>query len=146
LAVGLFFWLVSSGQTFVQADITNPAVGELGGCTQGVDGCVEDPASIGAAKSGATFLIQIVGLWRNVINLGAIMVLLYFILGAVEWITSGGDKNKLENARNKMLHAILGLVILVSSFVVIGFVSGGLFAENFDILNLQFFTPGDAIE
>jgi hypothetical protein len=136
--------------SIVNAEIVNPAVGNLGGCDEFVDGkCeagdLEDPSSnIALAKSGGSFLIQFVKLWRNIINIGAIMVILYFIWGAVEWISAGGDKSKLESARNKMLHAVLGLIILVSSFVIIGFISGGLFGDNFDILNLQFVTPGEA--
>ncbi|MFH2021698.1 MAG: hypothetical protein ABIJ33_00230 [Patescibacteria group bacterium] len=143
IVVGSAFLLNTAFSNPVRADIINPAVGTLGGCQPGDGECVENPVAIDQVKSGATFLLQFVKLWRNTINLGAIMVLLYFIWGAVEWISSGGDKNKLESARNKMLHAVLGLIILVSSFVIIGFISGGLFAKNFDILNLQFFTPGE---
>jgi len=143
LVLGISFWLMLASHNLVEADIVNPAVGQLGGCEEDVtgEGCVESDTNIALVKSGATFLVQFINIWRNVINIGAIMVLLYFIMGAMEWITSGGDKNKLESARNKMMHAILGLIILVSSFVIIGFVSGGLFADNFDILNLKFFTP-----
>jgi len=39
------------------------------------------------------------------------------IFGALEWIQSGGDKEKVEKARKRITTAVTGLVIL---FVVIG--------------------------
>ncbi|MBI3385038.1 hypothetical protein HY030_02495, partial [Candidatus Gottesmanbacteria bacterium] len=38
------------------------------------------------------------------IILAAIGTLIYLLWGAFEWITSGGDKTNLENARNKIVH------------------------------------------
>jgi hypothetical protein len=62
----------------------------------------------------------------NVINLlftiGGIGVVVYFVWGAVDWILSGGDKEKVSNARKKMTHAIIGLVLLSLSYVIINLV------------------------
>ena len=66
-----------------------------------------------------------------------LLVLLYLIWGAFDWITAEGDSSKLEKARKKMMHAVIGLLLLVSAFIVIGFVSSLLFGESFDILNLN---------
>ena len=49
-----------------------------------------------------------------VLVVALIILLLYLILGAYEWITSAGDSAKLQSARNRMLHAILGMLILAS--------------------------------
>lgn len=54
-----------------------------------------------------------------------------FMLGAIMWISSGGDKQALENARNRITHAFLGLLIVVASIAIIGVV--GSFLE-LDIL------------
>lgn len=60
---------------------------------------------------------------RNVLALffavGGIGAVIYFIWGAVDWILSGGDKEKVSNARKKMTHAIIGLVLLALSFVIL---------------------------
>ena len=45
----------------------------------------------------------------------AILVLLYLIWGAFEWITSGGDKSKVEGARNKITQALIGIIVLAST-------------------------------
>lgn len=51
--------------------------------------------------------------------IGAIVFLFYFIIGAIGWITSGGDKMKTEQARNKITTALVGLVILFSFIAIL---------------------------
>lgn len=63
---------------------------------------------------------------KNVILLffavGGVGVVIYFLWGAVEWIFSGGDKEKVAAARRRMTHAIIGLVLLSLSYVIISVV------------------------
>lgn len=66
-----------------------------------------------------TILINVIGIFFTVGGLG---VVIYFVWGAVDWILSGGDKEKIGNARKKMTHAIIGLVLLSLSYVVINIV------------------------
>ena len=47
-----------------------------------------------------------------VMAIAALIVLIYLIWGAMEWITSGGDKGKLENARNKITQSLIGIIVL----------------------------------
>jgi len=112
--------------------IRNPVTGNLGGNT---------PESREAAQDGSLFLRQFVDLWKNAINIGAILLIIFYIWGGLEWITAGGDSSKLEKARGKLMQATLGMLILATSFIIIGFISYGLFGESFDILNLEFLTP-----
>jgi hypothetical protein len=59
----------------------------------------------------------------NVVMLvAAILVFAYLIFGGIQWITSGGDKNKAEEARNKITAAIIGLIIVAASYAVINLV------------------------
>lgn len=109
-------------QTDVSADISNPVIGDLG--------TSED------TSSGSKFITYAVYLWRASITIGSLAVILFFLLGAFGWITAGGDKGKIEEARNKMTNAVIGLVLLVSSFVLLGFMSKLLFGDNFNILRL----------
>src|SRR3990167_2172134 len=64
-------------------------------------------------------IVNVVGIFFAVGGLG---VVVYFVWGAVDWILSGGDKEKVANARKKMTHAIIGLVLLSLSFVIINIV------------------------
>jgi hypothetical protein len=42
----------------------------------------------------------------------------YLIYGGVQWIMSGGDKGKLEEARSKITNGIIGLAIVASAWAV----------------------------
>ena len=58
------------------------------------------------------------GILSAVMAVSALMVLLYFIWGAISWITSGGDKSKVEAARNRMTQAIIGIIVLAASLAI----------------------------
>ncbi len=42
----------------------------------------------------------------------SIMMGVYLLLGALDWITSGGEKEKLAKAQGKMTNAVIGLFLL----------------------------------
>jgi len=79
-----------------------------------------------------------------VTTIGAVIFILYFVLGALTWIGSGGDKGKLESARNQMMHGVLGLVIMVSTYAIIGLIGR---IVGIDIISLadqlRMLTPGN---
>jgi hypothetical protein len=52
----------------------------------------------------------------------SILFMFYFIMGAISWITSGGDKGKLEEARSSVTNAVVGLVVTFSVFAVISLI------------------------
>lgn len=66
--------------------------------------------SIGAFVGAVGGLIFIVGIL-------AFFVLL--IMGSAQWIISGGDKAKLQAARERIMHALLGLSLLSMTLAVI---------------------------
>ncbi|HNQ16647.1 MAG TPA: hypothetical protein PKJ26_00485 [Candidatus Woesebacteria bacterium] len=49
-----------------------------------------------------------------VISIAFIMLLIYLIWGGFAWITSSGDKGKLDEARNRMSTAVIGIIVLSS--------------------------------
>jgi hypothetical protein len=67
------------------------------------------------AGSGTGFGEWISNLLGGIMAVAAILTFLYLLWGAVEWITSGGDKSKVESARNKITQAILGLIVLAAT-------------------------------
>ena len=53
----------------------------------------------------------------------AVLASLFFLIaGGIKWITSGGDKAGVEQARNWIIASIVGLVITFLSFFIISFV------------------------
>ncbi len=130
-------FLIPGAQVFAQ--ITNPAIGELGG-NDGSQGYKPNRTAVESAQSGASFLAQFARLWGNIVTIGVIAVLIMFIWGGIEWITAGGDAGKVAKARDRMLQSALGLIILVSLFVLIGLLSGTFFGNTLDILKPKFYT------
>lgn len=56
------------------------------------------------------------------LTVGAIAVLLYLLWGALDWLTSAGDKGKTEKARDKITQAIVGLILIISTAAIMLFV------------------------
>lgn len=56
----------------------------------------------------------------------ALLAFLYLILGGIKWITSGGDKAGMEEARNKITHAIVGLIIVGAAWAIMTLVQNFL--------------------
>lgn len=54
-----------------------------------------------------------------VMVIAALLVFLYLIWGGIQWITSGGDKTKTEEARNKITAAVIGLIVLAASYAIL---------------------------
>ncbi len=50
--------------------------------------------------------------------IAALLAFFYLILGGIQWITSGGDKTGMEAARNKITHAVVGLIIVGAAWAI----------------------------
>jgi hypothetical protein len=51
---------------------------------------------------------------------GAVVFVFIFLIGAIKWITAGGDKTSMESAQKTITNALIGLAILLSIFAIIG--------------------------
>lgn len=81
--------------------------------------------------SGATgFNSFITNLISTVITVAGILLLAYFLYGAVVWTTAAGDQKKLDEAKQIMMNAITGMVLVVISYFVVGLVGGILGIDN----------------
>lgn len=67
--------------------------------------------------------------------LAALLAFIYLILGGIQWITSGGDKTGMEAARNKITHAIVGLIIVGAAWAIM------ILVQNF--LGIPLLNSGD---
>lgn len=55
---------------------------------------------------------------------GSVVFFAMLVIGAIQWITSGGDKANLEGARGRISSALIGIVVLFSTFAIIRLVEG----------------------
>ena len=56
----------------------------------------------------------------------SLVMLLYMLWGAFDWIVSGGEKDKIAKAQNKITNAVLGIVILIVVLSIFGLVTGDI--------------------
>ncbi len=71
-------------------------------------------------------------------TLAGLFFIIYFFMGAFHWITSGGDKSKTEKAREQITQGVLGLVIIIAAYAIIGLVGS--------VIGLDLLTPGEQIK
>ncbi len=68
----------------------------------------------------------------------AILLVLFQIVAAgVQWITSGGDKGKTDGARQRIVAAIVGIIILSSTYALAQFLVYILGLGSFDTILQQ---------
>lgn len=65
--------------------------------------------------------------------LAGLVAILYLLLGALAWITSGGNKESVDKAREKIQAAIVGLILI---FVVLAVIV---------VIEKIFFVPGTGL-
>jgi hypothetical protein len=100
---------------------------DLGGGLEG-PGTFQKGLGDGATKTG-DYLSAIV---TTLTVVGGLAFVIFFILGGLKWITSGGDKGKTSEAADQMVHAAMGLIVIVAAYFIIGIIGGVL---GLDILN-----------
>ncbi len=91
---------------------------------------------VGTFQSGANsqeqtgrFLSTVIG---TMTTFGSLAFVIYFFVGAIKWITAGGDKNKVAEAQSQMTQGAIGLIAMVASYFIVGLVGNIL---GLDILN-----------
>lgn len=62
-------------------------------------------------------------IWKFLVIVGGLMVFLQLVWGALNWILSGSNPDRLKKAKDQMFNGIFGLVILVLSYAIIRLIS-----------------------
>ena len=58
-----------------------------------------------------------------------VLALVFLIWGGIQWTTSGGSKEGIQKARQKLTFAIIGLVVVLLAIFIVSF-AGGLLKIN----------------
>lgn len=66
-----------------------------------------------------TLLTEIINVFSVIVGIVAVIMI---IVGGFRYITSGGSSDKVTSAKNTLLYAIIGLVIVALSQIVVKFV------------------------
>ncbi|OGG20202.1 hypothetical protein A3D03_01260 [Candidatus Gottesmanbacteria bacterium RIFCSPHIGHO2_02_FULL_40_13] len=76
---------------------------------------------------------RIIGVFLGFITIAAgIWFLFQFITAGFGWMSAGGDKNKTEEAWHKITNSLIGLIIVVSAWILVGIIGS---VVGLDILN-----------
>lgn len=119
--------LIAQAKATLIPVITNPA---------GLGGYVPewDPTKPNYKERLAVILSNVIGFLTIVAGL---WFMIQFILGAVSWISAGGDKGKTTQAKDKLTESVIGLAIVVGAYAIAGLIGV--------ILGLDFLNIGAAL-
>jgi len=101
--------------------ITNPVLPKEGSLTE-------------INKSGGPLASLMARLWQTMVIIGSLLVILYFVWGAIDWLTAGGNEEKLKKARGRMVDAFIGLALLVASYAIMRFME---FVFGFSLVDIK---------
>ena len=80
------------------------------------------------------FLSFLIGL---ITVIAGLFFVVSFITATLAWVTAGGDSGKISKARDQMLQGVIGLVIVVASYGLIGLIG--------TIVGLDLLSPTDSL-
>ena len=106
----------------VGTGVASGATGALtGGTGQGGGGVSCDPTNgqTGVTSSLGSLANNIVTIFSYVVGAISIIMIIY---GGLRYVTSGGDSNSVGGAKNTIIYAIIGLVIVALAQLIVHFV------------------------
>ncbi|MFH1832784.1 MAG: hypothetical protein ABH816_01270 [Candidatus Levyibacteriota bacterium] len=73
---------------------------------------------------GSNYILEhIIWLGLNLLLILAVILSLFFMIWAgIQWTSSGGNKESLQKARQKLIYAIIGLVVVFLAFFIRNFI------------------------
>ena len=96
-----------------------------------VPGGTEIGGVAGMPEGGINTVEHIIQWGTTMLMIVSVFLAIFFLIwGGITWITSAGDKEKIESARKKILYSIIGLTVIFASFLIINIV-GGVFGVDF---------------
>jgi hypothetical protein len=76
-----------------------------------------------------------------IVMLSVFASLVFLIIGALRWITSGGEEAKVKSARSTIIAAIVGLIISLGGYFVVGFFLQVFTGEGLSTFNIPKLVP-----
>lgn len=98
---------------------TNTANQIANGASQASGGDVNCDTSDNATSGIGKIAAQVVNIFSIIVGIVAVIMIIY---GGFRYITSGGDSGSVGNAKNTLIYAIVGLIIVALAQVIVHFV------------------------
>ncbi len=115
----------ASALTFAGVGVVNAQIGDCE--SEGIVGGIDcGSKSVDEAGAGDDASERVNNIIETVINVFSIVVgvvsVIMIIIGGLKYITSGGDSGNVTGAKNTILYAIIGLVVVALAQVIVRFV------------------------
>lgn len=95
------------------------------------------PGSFGTLCNSSVNVNSIVRSGIQILFIIAVIAATIFLIwGGIKWITSGGDKAKVEEARNTIIGAVIGLIVTFAAYFILNIVAT-MFGLGGNIFDLQ---------
>jgi len=80
--------------------------------------------SLGVSSSNLT--VTVARIIRSFLGLLGIVAVVIVVIGGFEWMTAGGNEEKVGQAKKRILQGTIGLALILSSFAIAQFIVGAL--------------------
>ncbi len=122
---GVFYTTFIPAAAFA-APGTEPAVD----CDARTNSITDGAKCAQASNSQPDSLFGSNGIFKTIANIliflvGAVAVIM-LIYGGLQYVISSGDSKRVESAKNTILYSIIGIVIAILAYAIVGFVTGTL--------------------
>lgn len=114
-------YLASAAHVFADGESLDPCKGATGILQAACRGSKNTIGQTIGFVVAAAFIIAV------------LVALLFLIWGGIKWITSGGDKAGVEAARNQIIAAVIGLIVVFLAFFILNLVLGLFGTSLFDL-------------
>ena len=91
-------------------------------------------SGLGGDKDVTVLAVYITNFVKIMFIAGTISLFFMLLFGAFEYLTAGGEKDKIGNATKRMTNAIVGMIIMLSAYAIFRLINT-VFGIN--ILNLE---------
>ncbi|MEK7559024.1 MAG: hypothetical protein AAB521_01855 [Patescibacteria group bacterium] len=108
-AIALSTYLLTPAVAFAQTSVSTCPPGQFNVL------CGFTASSFGSVVSTLVSVLFVIAV---------VIALVFLIWGGIKWILSGGDKSAVESARNTIVAAVVGLIIVFLSYFILNIVLG----------------------
>ncbi len=106
-----------------------PVLAQSSGALTGEDlfgGVTSDEFAETAGLSSGDLPRTIASIIRTALGFLGIVAVVIILAGGFQWMTAGGNEEKVKTAKRLIIQGIIGLVIILSAFAIASFVIGSI--------------------
>lgn len=110
--------------------VSAPVEAAAGSCDTAGKGGIKGGLKCVESKDTPNDLFGSSGIFKTIVDIllfiiGAIAVIM-LIIGGVRYTTSNGDQKAVESAKNTIMYAIIGIIVAILAYAIVGFVVNSL--------------------